>query len=66
MVWMHLIVVILLYVLYVFQFRAGQRMLKGDAGVRHDHRNQGKAILVTRGLVILTSMMLVDAPDSVG
>lgn len=66
MVWMHLIIVILLYVLYAFQIRAGWRLKQGDPSARGEHRSQGKAILVTRALVILTSMMLVDAPDVQG
>lgn len=63
MVWMHLILVIMLYVLYIFQLRTARGMLNNDATLRAEHRSQGKALLVTRALVILTSMLLVKPED---
>lgn len=60
MIWTHLILLITLYVLYVLQIIAGRQLLRGDNSAREDHRAQGKGILVTRALVIVSSMMLVE------
>ncbi|MCC6208077.1 MAG: hypothetical protein IT488_07985 [Gammaproteobacteria bacterium] len=60
LMWMHLILVITLYVLYVVQIQTARRLLGNDESVRKDHRTQGIGILVTRGLVIFTGALLAE------
>ncbi len=61
-VWMHLGLVLTLYALYVFQLLSVRGVLSGDAEARTNHHGQGKAILVVRGLVILTGAILAESP----
>ena len=65
LIWMHLFLVIALYILYYHQILAGRRLLRGDEEARGDHRSQGRAILVTRALVITTGALLVEPPQEV-
>jgi hypothetical protein len=60
LMWMHFILVITLYVLYVVQIQTGRRILAGEDAVRKDHRAQGIGILVTRALVIFTGALLAE------
>jgi len=60
LVWMHFLLVITLYVLYVVQIQTARRLLVGDGAVRKDHRVQGIGILITRGLVIVTGALLAE------
>lgn len=60
MIWMHLMLVIVMYMLYFFQLKTVRTMLSGQKTERAEHRSQGRAILVTRLMVILTAMLLVD------
>ncbi len=64
LVWMHFIMVLSLYILYVFQIQIGRKLLRGDteSSLRVDHRGQGKGILVVRGLALLTGALLIE-PD---
>lgn len=64
LVWMHFIMVLSLYILYVFQIQIGRKLLRGDteSNLRVDHRGQGKGILVVRGLALLTGALLIE-PD---
>lgn len=61
-VWMHFMVVFLLYVLYVFQILAARKIISNptDQIVRSDHRQQGIALLATRAFVIFTGALLYD------
>lgn len=61
-VWMHFMVVFLLYVLYVFQILAAKKIISNptDQVVRSEHRQQGIALLATRGFVIFTGALLYD------
>ncbi len=61
-VWMHFFVVLVLYVLYVFQILAARKMLAGGdtAVARKEHHAQAKGILITRGFVIFTGAILYD------
>ena len=61
-VWMHLGLVVTLYGLHAFQIASVRGVLRGDAEARTEHHGQGKAILVVRGLVILTGAILAEAP----
>jgi len=61
-VWMHLMVVVVLYFLYVVQVRSAL-VLKRDGGAveaRQSHHNQAKGILIVRALVIFTGFLLYD------
>ncbi len=60
LLWMHLMLIITLYVLYVVQIQAGRRLLRDDQTIRGEHRGQGIGILVTRALVIITGGLLVE------
>jgi hypothetical protein len=60
MIWMHVILVLALYALYILQIPAGRRLLRGDDSVRPDHRSQGIGILIVRGLVVLSAVMLIE------
>lgn len=60
MIWMHVILVLTLYSLYILQIPAGRRLLRGDDAIRPDHRSQGIGILIVRGLVILSAAMLIE------
>lgn len=60
MIWTHVMLLITLYVLYALQIIAGRQMLKGNNEPREDHAAQGKGVLITRALVILSAMMLVE------
>jgi heme exporter protein D len=68
LVWMHFILPLALYILYVFQILAARKILRGEADAdeyregRSDHRGQAKAILVVRALTIFTGMLLIE-PD---
>lgn len=64
LLWMHLGLVITLYVLYVLQAQAGRKILKGDNAVRHEHRGQAKAILFVRGLVLATAALLINPEET--
>lgn len=63
MIWMHFILVLVLYALYFLQIVTARKLLRGDDSVRDDHRSQGKGILIARGLVILSAAMLIEPAD---
>jgi len=62
-VWMHFFVVLVLYVLYLFQVLAALKMLRkedADGTARADHRAQAKGIILIRAFVIFTGALLYD------
>ena len=63
LIWMHFILLITLYILYVFQIQAGRKILQGDEQARADHKGQAKGILIAKALVIITGALLVE-PDA--
>lgn len=65
MIWMHLILIITLYALYVLQIATARKMLQGDMSAKSGHRSQGIGILVVRGLVVLSAALLIE-PDKQG
>ncbi|MBI3772601.1 MAG: hypothetical protein HY272_07870 [Gammaproteobacteria bacterium] len=65
MIWMHLILIITLYALYVLQISTARKMLQGDMTAKNGHRSQGIGILVVRGLVVLSAALLIE-PDKHG
>jgi hypothetical protein len=62
LVWMHLILLIAMYALDVIQIKTARKMLRGDQSAREEHRSQGKALLIVRGLLILSGAILAN-PD---
>lgn len=60
MIWMHLMLVITLYALYITQISTARKMLQGDMTVKNGHRSQGMGILIARGLVVLSAAMLIE------
>lgn len=59
-IWMHFGLLITLYVLYALQILTARKILQGDASARVDHHGQGKALLLVRGLVIVTGAILAN------
>lgn len=57
MLWMHLILVLTLYMFYGLQISAARRMLRGEGTGRDDHRRQAMGILIVRALVIITGAL---------
>ena len=62
LVWMHFILFFAMYALDAVQILTARKMLKGDLTARVDHHTQGKALLVVRGLVVLSGAILAS-PD---
>ena len=60
LIWMHFGLLITMYVLYGTQINTALRMFKGDPDARADHHGQGKALLLARGLVIITGAILAN------
>jgi hypothetical protein len=60
LVWMHLILLIAMYALDAAQIHTARKMLKGDPAARADHHTQAKALLVVRGLLILSGAILAN------
>lgn len=63
MIWMHLIMVLSLYGLYALQIQSGLRLLRGDDSLRTGHRAQAIGILLVRGLIIVSSILLIEPPQ---
>ena len=63
MIWMHFMLVLTLYALYFVQIMTVRKLIKGDATARAEHRSQGIGILVARGLVIASSVLLIEPPQ---
>jgi hypothetical protein len=60
LVWMHLGLLITMFVLDGAQILTARKIFQGDNTARPDHRTQGKALLVVRGLVVMTGAILAD------
>jgi len=63
-VWMHFMVVLVLYILYIFQIFAARKILAGGEmsdAARIEHKAQAKGILLVRAFVIMTGAMLYDS-----
>jgi len=58
LVWFHVVLDILLFVLYTMQIHAGIRLWKGFEESRMAHAQQAKLILAVRTLVIISGGML--------
>jgi len=62
LVWMHFILLIAMYALDAVQIHTARKILKGDLTARDDHHALGKALLIVRGLVVLSGAILAS-PD---
>lgn len=60
LVWMHLGLLITMFVLDGMQIITARKIFQGELAARNDHHTQGKALLVVRGLVILTGAILAN------
>ncbi len=60
LVWMHFILLIAMYALDAAQIHTGRKILKGDLAAKSDHHSQGKALLIVRGLLILSGAILAN------
>ncbi len=58
LVWMHLGLLIIMFVLDGAQILTARKIIQGEQTARRDHHTQGKALLVVRGLVVLTGAIL--------
>jgi len=61
LIWIHLMMIVMMYALYVMQVKTALRLLRGDNSMRIDHGAQGRAILLVRALVIFTGALLVES-----
>lgn len=61
LVWIHFMMLVMMYALYVMQVKTALRLLRCDNSVRIDHRAQGRAVLLVRALVIFTGALLVES-----
>lgn len=64
LIWMHIGLVITLYVLYIMQIQIGRKLLAGDKIDKETHLIQAKGIILTRAFVIITGAFLYEAPTS--
>ena len=61
MIWMHLILLITLYMLYFFQIRSARALMRDSrSAARGEHRSQGLGIIIIRGLVLISGALLVE------
>ena len=58
-IWMHVMLIIALYSLYVIQIQAGKRLLHAGKDARKEHRQQAIGILAARMLVFVTGALLI-------
>jgi len=56
--WMHFMLIIVLYALYVIQIQAGRRLLADHKEARQPHKQQGQGIMLARLLVFATGALL--------
>ena len=59
LIWMHIGLIITLYILYVMQIIEGKKILAGNTS-RSTHAKQGTGIILTRALVIITGALLYE------
>ena len=64
LLWMHIGLVITLYILYIMQVQIGRKLLAGDKTDKESHAAQAKGIILTRFFVIVTGALLYEAPVS--
>jgi hypothetical protein len=60
LVWMHFGLIVSLYWLYWAQINTVKKMITGNSDALNNHRSQGTALLLVRGLMILTGAFLAN------
>lgn len=60
LVWMHFGLLITMYALEAAQIATARQILKGAPDARATHHSQGRALLMARGLVIVTGGFLAE------
>jgi hypothetical protein len=60
LVWMHFGLIFTMYALEAAQIYTARGIFRGDPDARQEHHAQGKALLLVRGLVIITGSILAD------
>ena len=63
LIWMHFGLTLTLYALYFLQIQTARKIFSGNIMARGEHYRQARAILLVRGLVITTALLLVDPED---
>ena len=63
LIWMHFGLILTLYALYFLQIQTARKIFADNVEARGEHHSQAKAIVLVRGLVIATALLLVD-PES--
>jgi len=58
-IWMHFMLIIVLYTLYVIQAQAGRKLWAGGNEIRQEHKLQGRGIMVARLMVFITGVLLI-------
>ncbi|GMQ99294.1 MAG: hypothetical protein BMS9Abin18_0111 [Zetaproteobacteria bacterium] len=58
-IWMHFMLIIVLYTLYVVQIQAGRKLWAGDKDIRQEHKLQGRGIMIARLMVFTTGVLLI-------
>lgn len=64
LIWMHLALVITVFIMYIMQVIEGRKILAGGHE-RETHSAQGKGILLARGLMIFTGAILFEAEKAI-
>jgi len=62
LLWMHIGLVITVYILYVMQVIEGRNLLKG-VGNRANHLAQAKGLILSRALMIFCGALLYEKPE---
>ncbi len=62
LLWMHIGLVITVYILYVMQVKEGRQLLKGK-GNRANHLAQAKGLILARGLMIFCGALLYEKKE---
>lgn len=60
LIWMHFILLFALYALDGAQIFTARKILQGNPSARDDHHTQAKALLIVRGLLILSGAILAN------
>ena len=63
LIWMHFGLTLVLYALYFLQIQTARKIFSDNIMARGEHYRQARAILLVRGLVITTALLLVDPED---
>ncbi len=62
LIWMHIGLVVTVYILYAMQVIEGRKLLKGTGNLAN-HRTQAKGIILARALMILAGALLYEKEE---